>query len=87
MMGGMVSRFMPSAPRYIMRAMVPEAVRGRRKVGSVATKSVNQAVPPVVIDSTGAFVIPRRPKNMLVMKRPFTQSGRRFLIGCNWCLF
>ena len=34
MMGGMVSRFMPSAPRYIMRAMVPDAVRGRMKVGS-----------------------------------------------------
>ena len=86
-MGGIVSRFMPSAPRYIMRAMVPEAVRGRMKIGSVATRSVNQAVPPVVIDSTGALVIPLRPKNMLVMNRPFTQRGRRFLMGCRLCLF
>ena len=87
MIGGIVSRFMPSAPRYIIRAIVPEAVSGKMKVGSLATRSVNQAVPPVVIDSTGTLVMPRKPKNMLVMNKPLTHMGRRFLIGWRLCLF
>ena len=68
--GGMVSKLMPSAPRYSCRKRVLAVSTGRTQVGSAKLRSGNHRAPPVARDGTGTLVIPRIPKNMDMKNSP-----------------
>ena len=56
-------------------------MRGKAMVGSAKVRSVNQYKPPVFMDSTGALVMPRRPKNMDVKNMAWVMTGNKVLYG------
>merc|ERR1719232_176706 len=81
MMAGIVSVFIPSAPRWIWRKRVAAVTQGRIMVGSATARFWNQARPPVVSDSTGALHMPRMPKKADVKNTPCAMIGHMVLAG------
>ena len=75
-MGPAVSKLAPSAANLNCKNIVTDVRTGNAQKGSATVRSLNQRKPPCIIDSSGRFAIPRRPRN-IDMKMGNWTCGKR----------